>query len=98
MSGQEEGAASIVEAVTGLEQAIGGITQVLTLHSQMLAELLALARENPQEASELEMLIRALVARLDAQNGTLNRIEKGIETFNATLAQGGTAVVSLDMV
>jgi hypothetical protein len=86
---REGGAAAIVEAVTGLEQAIGGITQILTLHSQMLAELLTLAREKPQEASELEMLIKALVARLDAQNGTLNRIENGIETFNAILAQGG---------
>ena len=89
MDGQE-GAAAIVEAVTGLEQAIGGITQILTQHSRMLAELVTLAQQ-PQEASELEMLIRALVARLDAQNGTLNRIEKGIETFNVTLAQGGTA-------
>ena len=90
MDGQE-GAATIVEAVNGLEQAIGGITQILTLHSQMLAELLTLAQGKPQEASELEMLIRALVARLDAQNGTLNRIEKEIETFSATLAQGGVA-------
>ena len=91
MDGQEEGAAAIVEAVTGLEQAMRGIEQILTLHSQMLAELLALAREKPPEESELEMLVRALVARLDAQSGMLNRIEKGIETFNATLAQEGVA-------
>ena len=63
----------------------------MALHSHMLAELLALAREKPQEESELEMLIRALVARLDAQSGMLNRIEKGIETFNTTLAQEGAA-------
>ena len=91
MDGQEEGAAAIVEAVIGLEQAIGGVTQVLALHSQMLAELLALAQEKPPEESELEMLVRALVARLDAQSGMLNRIEKGIETFNATLAREGAA-------
>ena len=86
MDGQE-GAASLIEAVTGLEQAIGGITQILALHSQMLAELLTLAREKPPEESELEMLVKALVARLDAQSGTLNRIEKGIVTFNETLAR-----------
>ena len=85
MDGQE-GAAAIVEAVTGMEQAMRGIEQILTLHSQMLAELLTLAREKPPEESEFEMLVRALVARLDAQNGILNRIEKGFETFNATLA------------
>ena len=91
MNGQEEGAAAIVDAVIGLEQAIGGITQVLALHGHMLAELLALAREKPPEESELEKLVKALVAQLGAQSGMLNRIEKGIETFNAILAQEGAA-------
>ena len=91
MDGQE-GAAAIVEAVSGMEQAIGAITQILALHGQMLAELLALAREKPSEESELEKLVKALVARLDAQSGMLNRIEKGIETFNTTSAKAEVAL------
>lgn len=53
-----------------------GIERVLISHSKMLAELLNLAREKLAQESEFELLVRALVASADAQNGILNRIER----------------------
>lgn len=77
--------ARLAEAVSGLEQAIGGIAAILEGHGEMLARLLEAAEEKPPEESEIHGLLQALIGRLDQQHGTLQRIEKGIATVGEGL-------------
>jgi hypothetical protein len=53
----------------------------------MLARLLEAAEEKPPEETETQRLLKALIGRLDQQQGTLQRIEKGIETFGQALGK-----------
>ena len=53
----------------------------------MLARLLAAAEEKPPEQAEIHELIRALTSLLRQQQGTLERIEKGIGSFGDALTK-----------
>ncbi len=77
--------ARLAEAVSGLEQAIGGIAAILEGHGEMLARLLEAAEEKPPEETETQLLLKALIGRLDQQQGTLQRIEKGIGAVSEIL-------------
>lgn len=84
---QADEVARLVEAVSGLEQAIVGIAAILEGHGEMLARLLEAAEEKPPEETVTHQLLRALIGRLDQQQGTLQRIEMGIGTFGDALAK-----------
>jgi hypothetical protein len=73
--------ARLTEAVSGLEQAIGGIAAILEGHSELLARLLEAAEEKLPEETETQRLLKALIGRLDQQQSTLQRIEKGVSMF-----------------
>ena len=75
---QPDEVARLVEAVSGLEQAVTGIAAILEGHGEMLARLLAAAEEKPPEQIEMHELIRALTSLLRQQQGTLQRIEEEI--------------------
>jgi len=79
--------ARLVEAVSGLEQAVTGIAAILEGHGEMLARLLAVAEEKPPEQAEMHELIRALTSVLRQQQGTLERIETGIAAVDDALAK-----------
>ena len=79
--------ARLVEAVSGLEQAVTGIAAILEGHGEMLARLLAAAEEKPPEQAEMHELIRALTSLLRQQQEALQRIEKGIGTVGQALAK-----------
>ena len=79
--------ARLVEAVSGLEQAVTGIAAILEGHGEMLARLLAAAEEKPPEQAETHELIRALTGLLRQQQGTLERIEAGIATVGDALVK-----------
>jgi hypothetical protein len=72
---QFDDVARLAEAVSGLEQAIGGIAAILEGHGELLARLLAAAEEKPPEETETQRLLKALIGRLDQQKGTLQSIE-----------------------
>jgi putative protein kinase ArgK-like GTPase of G3E family len=80
--------ARLVEAVSGLEQAVTGIAAILEGHGEMLARLLAAAEDKPPEQAEMHELIRALTGLLRQQQGTLERIETGIGAVGKVLAKG----------
>jgi len=61
---QPDEVARLVEAVSGLEQAVTGIAAILEGHGEMLARLLAAAEEKPPEQAETHELIRALTRAL----------------------------------
>ena len=84
---QPDEVARLVEAVSGLEQAVTGIAAILEGHGEMLARLLAVAEEKPPEQAEMHELIRALTSLLRKQQGTLQRIEAGIGTVGKALAK-----------
>ena len=84
---QPDEVARLVEAVSGLEQAVTGIAAILEGHGEMLARLLAAAEEKPPEQAEMHELIRALTSLLRQQQGTLERIEAGIGTVDEALAK-----------
>ena len=67
---QADEVARLVEAVSGLEQAIVGIAAILEGHGEMLARLLEAAEEKPPEETVTHQLLRALIGRLDQQQGT----------------------------
>jgi hypothetical protein len=79
--------ARLVEAVSGLEQAIAGIAAILEGHGKMLARLVEAAEETPPDGRELNQLLRALIGRLDQQQAMLQRMEKGLETFSETFGK-----------
>jgi hypothetical protein len=83
---QSDDLARLAEAVSGLEHAIGGIAAILEGHGEMLARLLAAAEEKPPEETDMQLLLRALIGRLDQQQGTLQRIERGIGVVGKALA------------
>jgi hypothetical protein len=80
--------ARLAEAVSGLEQAIGGIAAILEGHGELLALLLEAAEEKPPEETETQRLLKALIGRLDQQQGMLLRIERGIGIVGDALAKG----------
>ncbi len=84
---QSDDLARLAEAVSGLEQAIGGIAAILEGHGELLARLLAAAEERPPEETETQRLLKALIGRLEQQQATLQRIEKGI----GAIGEGSTA-------
>ena len=86
---QPDEVARLVEAVSGLEQAVTGIAAILEGHGEMLARLLAAAEEKPPEQAEMHELLRALTSLLRQQQGTLQRIETGIGTVGEALAKAG---------
>ena len=84
---QPDEVARLVEAVSGLEQAVTGIAAILEGHGEMLARLLAAAEEKPPEQAETHELIRALTGLLRQQQGTMERIEAGIATVGDALVK-----------
>jgi hypothetical protein len=84
----------LAEAVSGLEQAIGGIAAILEGHGELLARLLEAAEEKPPEETETQLLLKALISRLDQQQGTLQRIEQGIMVVGETLIRTGEIPVA----
>jgi hypothetical protein len=84
---QSDDVARLAEAVSGLEQAIGGIAAILEGHGEMLTRLLEAAEEKPPEETETQRLLKALIGRLDQQQGTLQRIEKGIGALDEAIAE-----------
>jgi hypothetical protein len=83
---QSNDLARLAEAASGLEQAIGGIAEILEGHGELLARLLRAAEEKPQEETETLRLLKALIGRLDQQQGMLQQIEKGIGVVGKALA------------
>jgi hypothetical protein len=79
--------ARLAEAVSGLEQAIGGIAVILEGHGELLARLLEAAEEKPPEETETRRLLKALIGRLDQQQGTLQRIEKETQAVGEALVK-----------
>ncbi len=79
--------ARLAEAMSCLEQAIGGIAAILEGHGELLARLLEAAEEKPPDESETQRLLTALIGRLDQQQGILNRIDKGIGTIGDVMAR-----------
>jgi hypothetical protein len=61
--------ARLAEAVSGLEQAIGGIAAILEGHGALLARLLEAAEEKPPEETETQRLLKALVGRVGSAAG-----------------------------
>ncbi len=84
---QPDDVARLAEAVSGLEQAIGGIAAILEGHGELLARLLEAAEEKPQEETETQRLLKALIGRLDQQQGTLQRIEKETRAVGEALVK-----------
>jgi uncharacterized protein YqgV (UPF0045/DUF77 family) len=82
---QSDDLARLAEAVSGLEQAIGGIATILEGHGELLARLLEAAEEKLPEETETQRLLKALIGRLDQQQGKLQRIEKGVATIGEVL-------------
>jgi hypothetical protein len=82
---QPDELARLAEAVNGLEQAISGIAAILEGHGELLARLLEAAEEKPPEETETQRLLKALIGRLDQQQGTLQRIEKETATVGEIL-------------
>jgi hypothetical protein len=82
---QPEDLARLAEAVSGLEQAIGGIAAILEGHGELLARLLEAAEEKPPEETETLRLLKALIGRLDQQQAMLQRIEKEVATAGEVL-------------
>ncbi len=85
---QSDDLARLAEAVSGLEQAIGGIAAILEGHCELLARLVEAAEEKPPEESETQRLLKALIGRLDQQQGMLQRIEKGIAVVGKASGAG----------
>jgi hypothetical protein len=79
--------ARLTEAVSGLEQAIGGIAAILEGHGELLARLLEAAEKKPPEETETQRLLKALIGRLDQQHQTLQRLDVGVGTFAEALAK-----------
>jgi hypothetical protein len=86
-----EAVSGLEQAVSGLEQAIGGIAAILEGHGELLARLLVAAEERPPEETETQLLLKALIGRLDQQQGMLQRIEKGIRTESQVEDAGPTS-------
>jgi hypothetical protein len=86
---QSDEMARLIDAVSGLEQAVTGIAVILEGHGEMLARLLEAAEEPPPEETVTQQLLRALIGRLDQQQKTLNSIETGIGAFGEALAKTG---------
>jgi hypothetical protein len=82
---QPNDVARLAEAVSGLEQAVGGIAAILEGYGELLARLLEAAEEKPPKETETQRLLKALIGRLDQQQGTLERIERGIGSVSETL-------------
>jgi hypothetical protein len=66
--------ARLAEAVSGLEQAIGGIAAILEGHGELLARLLEAAEEKPPEETETLRLLKTLIGLLDQQQELLTWI------------------------
>jgi len=84
MSGRDD-EARLTEAVLGLEQAVSGIAAVLDQHGAMLQRLLEVSTAAPAEETRLHELVLALIARLDAQAGVLERLEAGFGQIGAAV-------------
>ena len=82
---QRDDTARLTEAVIGLEQAVTGMAGILEQHGRMLQRLLNASVTEPAEEMQLHRLILALVARLDAQAGVLERMEAGLEKVGAAV-------------
>ena len=78
--------AGLINAIDSLAQSVDSVVRVLHVHGVMLTDLLAAAEKSSDER-RMHELLEGLIGRLDRQQVTLERIEKGIGTFNAKLAE-----------
>jgi small-conductance mechanosensitive channel len=92
---QPDELARLAEAVSGLEQAISGIAAILEGHGELLARLLEAAEEKPPDETETQQLLKSLISKLDQQQGTLQRIEKGMETVGEALMKALSGTVKV---
>lgn len=84
--GKEAG--SLAEAVGVLEQVISRMVVVLEHQGRMLRELLEASSRTPKEETRLDVLIAALVDRLDRQAGVLEGLEARFERIGAAVERG----------
>ena len=87
MGGGDE-AGPLAEAVGVLEQVMGRMLAVLEQHGQMLRELLEASSRVPKEEARLDVLIAALLDRLDRQADVLEGLEARFERIGAAVERG----------